>query len=686
MLAMAFLPVIAQSQNFYYGSCYYPEHVSREQVKKDATLMKEAGFNVARMGDFAWHEMESKPGVYTFDWLRYTVDELAGKGIHSILCTPTAAIPKWMYDRHPEIMQVTSDGVRKPYGKRRHACLNNEVYRQYARNIATAMAKAFTNNKHVVGFQIDNELGAEEPYCYCQACQKKFAQWLKNKYKTVEALNQAWGTVFWSEKLNGFEEAWLPRKGDNPSAFQDFQIFTSDCIIDFFTLQKETIKRILPHANVTHNICSSGFLYQVDLYKFGQASDFLSIDNYPYTWTLENEYGNRNAQTFSPFMADLALSQIRGTGKKTFWVTEAQIGRTAGVQRNIVSPGMPRLWSHQEYASGATGITYFMWRNFAAAHEHTMSGVIDIDNIPRKRYFEAQKTGREIHSLFDLLGVIRPVAKAAVIRDFHCDWAFEDGRISSDYRYMRTLFSYFRALREQGLSTDIISADESFESYSLIVVPAQVVVSPDFGKRLQRAAERGATIVVTCMSGLRNQHVATLGTMMQPDLMELCGIEPEDQHALFAQRETLMTMDEATYTCGLWHDVLSVKTAQPLAYFASQYFNDKPAVTQNAYGKGTAFYVATVAEQKAVDSIIGKAISAAGISPVAKTDCQHVSLTQVRSEKNNKEYLYVLNFSDQEQTVTLNQPSKRIPEGTLCDSYIRIPAMEYSVLELIHPQ
>ena len=683
LAGLIFLPMAAMSQNFYYGSCYYPEQVSREQVMKDARLMKEAGFNVARMGDFAWHEMEAKPGIYTFDWLKFAVNSLAEEGIKSILCTPTAAIPKWMYDKHPEIMQVTADGQRKPYGKRRHACLNNELYRQYAKDIATAMIKAFVGNKNIVGFQIDNELGAEEPYCYCPVCQKRFAEWLKNKYGNIDALNKDWNTKFWSETLDNFDQVWLPHKGDNPSAFQDFQIFNSDCIIDFFNTQRNAIKAFAPGMNVTHNICSSGFLYQIDLYDFAKCADFLSIDSYPYTWTLENEYGNKNAQEFSPFMNSLALSQIRGSGKKPFWVTEAQIGRTAGMQRNIVQPGIVRLWSHQEYANGADGISYFSWRTFAGGHEHTMGGVIDTDNIPRKRYFEVQKAGREITSLFNEIGVIQPLAKAAVIRDFHCDWAFEDGRISGDYRYMRNLFSYYRALREQSVTTDIVSPDDSFEGYSLIIVPAQVVVTPDFCTRLKKAAGRGATIVITCMTGLRNPNITNLGTLMQSDLMELCGIDIEDQHALFAQRETRMKMDNITYTCGLWHDVISLKSAQPLAFFESQYFKGKPALTSNFYGKGTVYYVATVAEQKAINSIVGKAISSAKVFPAALTDCLNVDLTEVRSMKTGKEYLYILNFTDQEQTVSLNRSAKRVSEPTSISGKIKIPAMEYDLLELI---
>ncbi|MEI8202451.1 MAG: beta-galactosidase, partial [Bacteroidota bacterium] len=146
---------------------------------------------------------------------------LANNGIESFLATPTAAIPKWMYDKHPEIMQVTATGERKPFGKRRHACINNPIYRDYCVKIATALANEFKDNKHVIAWQIDNELMAEEPYCYCDFCQKKFAKWLENKYKTVENLNNAWNLSFWSQRVNSFVEIYLPRKGDNPSITRD---------------------------------------------------------------------------------------------------------------------------------------------------------------------------------------------------------------------------------------------------------------------------------------------------------------------------------------------------------------------------------------------------------------------------------------------------------------------------------
>ncbi|MEI8273308.1 MAG: beta-galactosidase [Paludibacter sp.] len=259
-ILLAGISISVLAQPMYIGSDYYPNTSPKAQIEKDAELMKQAGFNVARLGDLVWDLMEPQEGLYDFSWVHSAVDILSKAGIKTFLATPTAAIPKWMYDKHPEIMQLSASGERKPYGKRRHACLNNPVYRDYCLKIATALAAEFKANSHVIACQVDNELMAEEPYCYCSFCQKKFSQWLAAKYKTVDNLNKAWNLAFWSQNVRSFDEVYLPRKGDNPSCFQNYQEFNSDCAIDFYNLQRNAIMIVDPAIKVSHNICSSGFL------------------------------------------------------------------------------------------------------------------------------------------------------------------------------------------------------------------------------------------------------------------------------------------------------------------------------------------------------------------------------------------------------------------------------------------
>ena len=682
-ILLAGISISVPAQPMFIGSDYYPNTSPKAEIVKDAELMKQAGFNVARLGDLVWDLMELQEGRYDFSWLHSAVDILSKAGVKTFLATPTAAIPKWMYDKHPEIMQLTATGERKPYGKRRHACLNNPIYRDYCLKIATALATEFKGNNNVIAYQVDNELMAEEPYCYCSYCQKKFSQWLAEKYKTVDNLNKAWNLAFWSQNVRSFDEVYLPRKGDNPSCFQNFMEFNSDCAIDFYNLQRNAIKAVDPAMKVSHNICSSGFLYLLDLYKMSRTCDFMSIDNYPYGWTLENEYGNKGPFTFTPHMVSLALSQLRGAKQQApFWVTEAQIGRTAGNQRKIVEPGMVRLWSIQEMAQGAMGINFFPFKTFPAGHEHVMVGVLDEDNVPRRRFHEAQQIATEAQQIKQLTGQTLPVAQAAIIRDFKCDWAFEDGRFAMDFRYMRPVFEYYRALRNASVTTDIISSDDNFANYKLIVVPSLVLVNESVCERLKTAARNGCTLVITCMTGLRNEDVKSFGRILNSSIEELTGIQMEEQHALIGLESTKLKLDNDSnsYSCSLWHDVFSLTTATPLARYDSRFMKGKCVITQNKVGKGTVYYVGSVVEDKVASALICDAMKRSVISPVAVSDNELMEITEVAGLKGK--YVYALNFSNIPQTIRLQKNMTDVLTKEKLTTSAVVQAMDYRLLRV----
>ena len=682
-LLFLFLPQIyilaQQSPAMYIGSAYYPNQLSKAEIEKDAQLMQQAGFNVARIGDLVWASMEPEEGKFNFTWLHEAIDILSKYGIKTFLATPTSAIPKWMYDKHPEIMQITASGEHKPYGKRRHACLNNPIFQNYCTKLVTAMVKEFKDNQDVIAYQVDNELMAEEPYCYCTFCQKKFSNWLSKKYSTIDQLNKSWNLSFWSETLQSFDEVFLPRKGDNPSGFQNYQEFCSDYTIDFYNLQRNIIKAFSPTISVTHNICSSGFLYQLDLYKMARSCDFLSIDNYPYGWTLENEYGNKGPFVYTPHMASFALSQIRGTKQTAFWVTEAQIGRTAGNQRKIVEPGTVRLWSLQELAQGATGISFFSFKTFPAAHEHVMVGVLDEDNIPRRRYFEAHEVANELMELKKITGATLPDSKVAIIRDFKNDWAFEDGRFSMDFRYMREVFKYYRSCRNASLTTDIISSSDRFDKYSVIIVPYMVLINQDVIERLKNAAKAGATVIITCLTGLRNDDMKSFGRILNNSIEELAGITIDEQHALIGMEETkLKIFDDTThFTSSLWHDLISLKTATPIGFYNSRFFKNFPVITKNNYGKGTVYYVGTVVNNEAASVVVKDAFKTASLSPIAISENELVELTEVKGDKGS--YLYAINYSSDDQKVEIKSTMTDVVTNEKISSSVTIGARNFRV-------
>lgn len=671
------------SPRMFVGAAYYPDPADATSVTREAERMRQAGFNVARLGDLVWDLMEPEDGVFTLRWMTETVEILGHHGISSFIATPTAAIPRWMYRQHPDILQVTATGERKPFGKRRHACLNHPRFHDFSVRIATRLAEALRNSPRVIAVQIDNELMAEDPHCYCDHCQRAFAGWLESRYGTVERLNEAWGLWFWSQRLSAFSDITLPRKGDSPSAYAAYLEFASDTAIGYYRLQREAIKAVRPDWPVTTNICSSGFLYHLDLYRLGQSCEVMAIDQYPYGWTLENEYGNRGAFTFSPHMTSLALAQLRGAKRGTpFWVTEAQIGRTCGNQRKLLEPGIIRLWSLQEVAQGATGICFFPWKPFAAGHEHVMGAVLDADDIPRRRFHEARGVAEETAALRQLTGQTMPVARACVLRDYRCDWAFDDGRICMDFRYLRNLHLWYRALRRAGVGTDVLHPQEDLAGYDLIIVPALVLVDEALCAALEAAAARGATIVLTAMTGLHNHDGAAFGPYVHSRLTALAGLTVEEQLPLFAQEDTGLTWsgDDSRDRCYLWHDVVTTTTAETLAAYGERFFAGTPVVTRNRVGEGTVFYVGSVLDEAATARVITHAIANAGIVPVAISDHDQVEVTEVAGPEGR--FLYALNFSDQARPIRLHRPAWELTTGLAIGDEIVIPAMDARIFRL----
>lgn len=681
-LLLAILGTESYSQ-MYVGSVYYPERLSAARISQDARIMKELNFNFARIGDLLWSCFEPFEGDYRFDWLDRAIETLREQGVKTMLCTPTAAIPKWLYDAHPEVMIVSAEGVRKPYGRRRHACINNPIYRDYCFRIATAIARHYKDNDAVVAIQVDNELATEEPYCYCEECLNKFKQWLSGKYGTIDHLNRAWGTTFWSQTLHDFDQVWLPRRMDNPTAYLDYQRFYSDCVIDFFNMQKKAIKDIIPEMPITTNIGGSGYVATFDLYKMSDACDVLSFDNYPINVTLETLYGNDVGQPFDPSMVSFAIQIIRGGKQRPVWVTEAQVGRTALTQKEIVKAGYVRLWNHQQLAYGVTLSSFFPFRSFESGHEHLMAGVIESDNVKRDKFYEIQKTAKELSEIYRTMGRVTPVAQAAIIRDFDVDWVFSNGyTFCPDLKYLREVYSYYSALRSANVMTDVVSPEADLSKYQIIVVPYLVNMSADFCDRLEQAVQNGATLLLTCLNGVRDSALHKNSSFALPSLQTLAGIEIEGQEALFARKHNTMTYDGVKSNCHFWFDKIRLTTARSLASFDGNYFNGHCAVSVNHCGLGKVYYVATVPEKDLVGHLVADVVKTSGVLIPAKSASNLVDISTVVSEKGDR-YLYVVNYDDAEQTIRLSQPVVNLLTGREQHHRVKIGAMEYLVLQIL---
>ena len=278
-----------------------------------------------------------------------------------------------------------------------------------------------------------------------------------------------------------------------------------------------------------------------------------------------------------------------------------------------------------------------------------------------------------------ITGATLPDSKVAIIRDFKNDWAFEDGRFSMDFRYMREVFKYYRSCRNASLTTDIISSSDRFDKYSVIIVPYMVLINQDVIERLKNAAKAGATVIITCLTGLRNDDMKSFGRILNNSIEELAGITIDEQHALIGMEETkLKIFDDTThFTSSLWHDLISLKTATPIGFYNSRFFKNFPVITKNNYGKGTVYYVGTVVNNEAASVVVKDAFKTASLSPIAISENELVELTEVKGDKGS--YLYAINYSSDDQKVEIKSTMTDVVTNEKISSSVTIGARNFRV-------
>lgn len=640
-----------------FGAAYYPEHVTPERVEEDARLMEAAGINLVRMAEFSWIRMEREEGTFDFSWLDHAVETLAAHGVNSLLCTPTATPPKWVMDKYPDVYQYHADGRRRGFGGRRHYCVNSPSYRRLSDRIAEAIGSHYGDNPHVIGYQIDNELMAEDPYCYCSNCVKKFQEWLRGNFGSVEELNRRWGLDFWSQCYRSFDEVVLPKINahQSPSSTLDLQRFFSECFIDYAALQGEVLRRTSPGKTITHNICSCGFLYRLDLNRLGKALDIVSVDNYPVSFTFESEYGNSGDVPYHPSYASLALGIIRGAKKAPFWITEAQSGRTMR-PRKLVEPGFLGAITRQELAHGARSVLYFSWRVFPSGVEFMLSGVLPSDSKPRRTYREITEIISESKALESALEGLLPASDVAILRDFDCDWALDDGLPHPDFRYLRHIHRYYQALFENHVNVDIISPEDEFSNHKILIAPSWILIDEARAAKLTDFVKNGGTLVLTCLSAMRDLDNRNRPETIPSLLTGLCGIEVEEQQPLkFQDKVRFRDASGEAHEGAYWFDLLSLHGAEPLATYDDRWFSGVPTVTRHKKGKGSVIYVGTVPDVPYLRSLLSGICAEARIFPnVTEPSSPLIESVKVfRSEIRENEHLHLINFTNEEQSVNL---------------------------------
>ncbi|MEM9972570.1 MAG: beta-galactosidase [Pseudomonadota bacterium] len=492
------------------GVCYYPEHWDEGIWADDARLMAKAGLRWVRIGEFAWSQMEPEEGRYSFDWLDRAIELLGGAGLKVILGTPTATPPRWMLTKHPDMLALDAGGRPRGFGSRRHYCFSHRGYRAECRTIVSKLAERYGANPHVAAWQLDNEYGCHDTtVSYSPAARHSFRDWLAQRYQSIDALNRAWGNVFWSMEYADFDEIELPNltvTEPNPAHVMAFRRFASDEVVAFNRVQAEILRRHT-RAPLIHNYM--GRVLDFDHFAVAADLDIASWDSYPLGFPLDRiesdkvfkqQYLRQGDPDFQAFHHDL----YRAVGRGRWWVMEQQPGPVNWAPWNVAPlDGMVRLWSWEAIAHGAEVVSYFRWRQAPFAQEQMHSGLLRPDSVPAPALAEAQQMAEELYEI----GEIGPArAPVAIVFDYASQWAWETQPQGADFSYFALVFSAYRALRRAGLSVDILPTEtRDFTGYQFILAPGLFALPDGLAEALSGS---GAIVLVGPRTGSRTEEFA----------------------------------------------------------------------------------------------------------------------------------------------------------------------------------
>ncbi|WP_299484000.1 beta-galactosidase [uncultured Roseibium sp.] len=501
------------------GTCYYPEHWPEEMWEADARRMAETGLTWVRIGEFAWSRLEPSPGDLQFDWMDRSIGILGAAGLKVVLGTPTATPPRWLVDKHPDMIALDANGNPRGFGSRRHYCFSHQGYREESDRIVRLFAERYGYNPYVAAWQTDNEYGCHDTtHSYTPAALNAFRSWLKDRYGAIDALNRAWGNVFWSMEYGSFGEIGLPNltvTEPNPSHVLAFRRFSSDQVASFNRRQVEIIREY-SKAPTSHNFM--GRITEFDHFKVGDDLDIATWDSYPLGF-LEDRVGadEQHQRTYArqgdPDFQALHHDLYRAVGRGRWWVMEQQPGPVNWAPYNPAPmPGMMRLWAWEAYAHGAEAVCYFRWRQAPFAQEQMHAGMLRPDNADAPALTEARQVADELRDAPDVSIKQAPVA---LIYDYDADFAWATQPHGAGLNYFQIVFDVYKALRKLGLSIDILRADtRDFSGYKLVLAPGMIYMPQDLKRAL---AETEAHVVIGPRTAARNADMV-IPVPLPPDM------------------------------------------------------------------------------------------------------------------------------------------------------------------------
>lgn len=573
----------------YFGVDYYPEHWPQDWLEKDLDTFVELGANTIRIGEFAWHLMEKQPGAYDFTYFDRVIREASLRGLHVIFGTPTATFPAWLAHSFPEILSQDKSNQVKVFGGRRQYCYNSKVYREHAARLVKALVSHYKDEPSIIAWQIDNEFGHEgSDDCYCPICHQQWHVFLKEKYETIEALNEAYGSIFWGQTYNQFEEIPMPQMTvttHNPTLKLDWARFRSVSLNGFATEQIESVRAYKgTHQAIIHNLFGGFFERKYDQNPLANQLDVVAYDNYPVWGGLR--------EPISPAHIAMTLDYNYGLKQQPFWIVEQLMGAQG---HDIIGyrprKGQGRLWSWQAMARGCESLLYFRERTMTRGQEQYCQGLIDADNQLGEKFEEAKQFFKEAK---EFAGQWLPPQKpkVAVLYDYDNIRSWAEQPQSESFDFTTELLRLYEPFHRLNVAVEVIDLKKNFLDYSVVLLPVQQIVDEALIERLNHYVSNGGVLISSYRLGIKDRNNnLKLGEVVPGGLTSLFGMSVVGYESLHEGLKVPVNgqIGEGSYT--VWRDLLKLEGATALLSYQNESFKTYVAMTENQYGKGKAVYI-----------------------------------------------------------------------------------------------
>jgi beta-galactosidase len=648
-----------------YGGDYNPEQWPRHVWDEDVALMRQAGVNLVSVGIFSWALLEPREGEFDFGWLDDVLDLLHRNGIAVDLGTPTAAPPAWFYDAYPHARVVTRDGVALGPGSRGMVSPSSPEYRAAAVRVAGALARRYAEHPAVVLWHVHNEYGAPVGEDFSPAAVAAFREWLRERYGTLDALNAAWGTAFWGQRYGSWEHVGAPAataSTPNPAQRLDFARFTDHQLRASFCAERDAIRAHAAQPVTTNFMAHQS--WNTDLWRWAQEVDIVSDDHY--LWSPD-----RDAHLGLAIAADLTRSVARG---KPWMLMEHSTSAVNWQGHNIAKrPGEMHRNALTHLGRGADAIMFFQWRASRSGAEKFHSAMLPHAGTGSRVFREVVDLGEKLGRLAEVQGS-RVRADVAVLYDWESLWAQDlEWRPSDELGFRERVRAYYERLWRDGVPVDFAHPEDDLSGYRLVVAPASYLLTAAAAKNLTGYVEQGGTLLVSCFSGVVDEHDAVHEGGFGAPLRTALGVAVEELLPIRGEDTAHVDLDGTLLPTDVWSEHLVLDGAEVRGTYRGGPADGLPAVTRHALGAGTGWYVSTRLGVDALAPVLAAVYADAGVTPTAPGDGVELMT------RHGADHDYLVAVNHREDAATLEVVGTELLSDTVAEGSYRLAPGDVAV-------